>query len=67
MRIINTDNHGGDYPDEKFLCCGKSPLRFNLEDAKIIQGVLNKKITNDSPRYWRIVEDDYKLQPGFEP
>jgi hypothetical protein len=64
MRIVETDNFGGDYPDESFLNVGV----VSVDDAIAICAVLNERLSGTGePRYWKIVEDDYKLQPGFEP
>ena len=64
-RIVETDNFGGDYPDEKFLGL---PL-MRKEDADAIAGRINTRLCNDdrASRFWRVVEDGYELQPGFEP
>ncbi len=64
MKIIETDNFGGDYPDEKDVLLGLSE-----EAAHEIAAVINKHKCNhpNAPRYWQVVADDYQLQPGFEP
>lgn len=66
MKIIETDNYGGDYPDEKFV--GIRQL-MNAEQAKIIADALNKAFNPDGhgSRFWDVVPDDYELRPGFEP
>jgi hypothetical protein len=62
--IVDTDNFGGDYPNERFVCTG-----INYErNAEEIADHLNRH--KDNPRYYRVVrhvEVRYKLQPGFEP
>jgi len=63
MRIIETDNFGGDYPDEKFL---NLPL-LREEDACKVADAINGAFPPCYRRYWRVVPDDYKLQPGFTP
>jgi hypothetical protein len=63
MKIIETDNFGGDYPDEKFL--NLPPLRE--EHARKIADAINGAFPECHRRYWRVVADDYKLLPGFEP
>ena len=65
MRIIETDNFGGDYPDETFV---NLPDLIKV-DADIICGVINHACcpSDYALRFWRVVENDYKLQPGFEP
>ena len=65
MKIVQTDNFGGDYPDEEFVT-GLPYLRTK-EQAEIIANAINSTVPGNYGRYWRVVEDDYKLQPGFEP
>jgi len=62
MRIVDTDNFGGDYPNEKFLLW---PMR--KEAAEKIATILNVETGPDSARYYKVVEDDYVLVPGFIP
>lgn len=64
-KIVETDNFGGDYPDEKFVTL---PL-LSQSDACTIAGSINACLcdTDDAPRYWKVVENGYVLQPGFEP
>lgn len=72
MRIVDTDNFGGDYPDEKFLAWvdsdGKArPAYFyNEREAVDVCHVLNGPRL-DNARYFKAVPDDYKLVPGFTP
>ena len=62
VRVVDTDNFGGDYPDEKFV------TEVLTEDAcKKIADVHNAKCGYYAYRYWKVVPDDYKLEPGFEP
>lgn len=64
MKIVETDNFGRDYPDEKFIKL--PPLNKELAD-KLCEAI-NKAWSGDySPRFWKVVEDDYILLPGFEP
>lgn len=65
MKIVETDNFGGDYPDEKFV---NLPW-MNEEQARKVANVLNEAFSSyiGSSRFWLVVPDDYKLQPGFEP
>lgn len=75
FKIVNTDNFGGDYPDESFLATvyskGRtSPCTYSREeDAKKVADILNGPANERSPRarYWKVVASDYVLQPGFEP
>lgn len=62
-KIVNTDNFNSDYPDEYFLNCGTLPEYL----ADIIVTILNRDWSAYSSRYWKIVDENYKLQPGFEP
>lgn len=65
FRIVNTDNFGGDYPNETFL-----PLTFQTRDSALrVADAINAELCNNehSPRFWKVVNSDYKLQPGFEP
>jgi hypothetical protein len=63
MKIVNTDNYGGDYPAEWFL-----NVHFTRKHrAEVVAEILNLDEGEDASRYWRVVEDDYVLQPGFEP
>lgn len=61
-RIVNTDNHGGDYPDEKFEL-----FPMTEDQAKALVAIINDFAGPDSDRYWKVVDLGYKLQPGFEP
>jgi len=65
MRIVETDNHGGDYPDETFI----NLPRTSQECAEKICNVINDCFCqNDyALRFWKVVPDDYKLIGGFKP
>lgn len=63
MKIIETDNFVGDYPDEKFL----NLPDLKEEHAKEICKAINSGFSDRCPRYWRVVSNDYKLEPGFKP
>ncbi len=63
MRIVETDNYGGDYPNENFVL-----HHMSNKAAKEIVDVINKCCSGElASRYWKVVNNDYKLQPGFEP
>ena len=63
-KIVNTDNFGGDYPNETFL----SLPRMQKENAVAICALINDALSGPScPRFWKVVDDDYVLEPGFEP
>jgi len=61
-KIVNTDSFGRDYPDEVFVL-----WRMPEEDAEAICDILNKRGGEHASRYFKVVGDDYTLQPGFEP
>lgn len=63
MRIVNADNFDSDYPNESFEL-----WVMPRDAAKEIAAALNKHFSGPySPRYWKVVENDYELKPGFEP
>lgn len=61
-RVVETDNFGGDYPDEKFV----TGILPKAECIKIADE-MNDKAGPNSFRFWKVEKDDYILQPGFEP
>lgn len=64
MKIINTDNFGGDYPDEHFV----NLASMSEEHAKKVCKAINDAFDHPyKDRYYKVVKDDYVLQPGFEP
>lgn len=73
FKIVNTDNYGGDYPDESFLCASKTDSNsahlsyLHAPVAQSIADALNKASGPEAPRWWKVVPADYTLQPGFEP
>ena len=64
MKIVETDNFGGDYPNERFV--GPLP-HMNAEQAEKVAAVINEVAGERHHRYWKVVDDRYELQPGFEP
>lgn len=62
FRVVETDNFGGDYPDESFA---GHPM--TKEDAERVAEIFNAAVWENYPRFWRVVEEPYKLVPGFEP
>lgn len=61
--IVNTDNFGGDYPDEKFLL-----QNLSEKQAERIAAVINQELSGDhAPRFWKVVKQPYTLQGPFEP
>lgn len=65
FKIVETDNYGGDYPDEKFV--ENLPYFNNKESAQKIANAINDSVPETHERYWKVVEMPYQLQPGFEP
>jgi len=64
MKIIHTDNFNGDYPNEEFV--NELP-RLSEDVAKKIVDLINSSQPEYAPRYYVVVSDDYKLEPGFTP
>jgi hypothetical protein len=62
FRVVETDNFGSDYPDERFT---GPPL--TEEDANRVADTFNEATHADHPRFWKVVPVGYKLRPGFEP
>ena len=65
MKIVETDNFGGDYPDEKFV--NNIPSFLHEDTCQIIADIINNAIGKNYNRFWKVVDNDYKLKPGFEP
>jgi hypothetical protein len=61
-RIVNTDNFGRDYPDERFFLW---PMREDI--AKRIADAMNDDAGPHAERFYKVVPNDYELVPGFEP
>jgi hypothetical protein len=64
-KIIHTDNFGGDYPAEVQVT--GLPLSMPENDLQMICAIINARVGSQHPRYWKVVQDDYVLQPGFKP
>lgn len=63
MRIVETDNFRRDYPDEKFL----NIPSMDEETSQYVADAINYAVGPFHPRFWKVVENDYILEPGFEP
>lgn len=62
-RIVDTENFGMDYPNETFVLGDLSE-----EAAEAITKVINEHCSGEqAERYWKVVDNDYRLKPGFEP
>lgn len=64
-KLIHTDNFGRDYPDERVV--EQLPGHMPKEMLQQIANICNEYVGPNSSRYWKVVPEDYKLQPGFEP
>ena len=62
-RIIETDNYGSDYPNETFV--NLPPM--TEEHARNVAAAINAGFPASHERYWMVVPNNYRLQPGFEP
>lgn len=66
-KIVETDNHGSDYPNEKFV----TPLPvLSKEVCEMICWIINQATNHrdlDADRFSKVVDENYTLQPGFEP
>lgn len=63
MKIVSTDNYGRDFLDEKFV---ENLPNLSQVVAQEVCDVLNRS-NPAGPRYFKVVNNDYKLLPGFEP
>lgn len=63
-RVVETDNFCGDYPNESF----HGPV-MTKDAAEQVAEIFNKESGADlgGDRFYKVVEETYKLQPGFEP
>ncbi len=60
--IVDTDNFGGDYPNERILLWPMS-----RKACERICAILNEAAGPHARRYYKVEENVYELQPGFEP
>ncbi|MHB1097957.1 MAG: hypothetical protein ACYCZR_00250 [Burkholderiales bacterium] len=68
MRIVETDNFDGDYPDESFLLWPMPEAAAKeIADAVNRAADIGGYAAGHASRYWKVVPDNYVLQPGFEP
>jgi len=64
FRIVETSNQDEDYPDEKFV----EPLpAMTKDEAQRVADAINRATGPLHRRFWRVVDNAYKLRPGFEP
>ena len=63
FRVVETDNFGGDYPDESFA---GPPV--SKATAELVAAAFNREAGGDNARrFWKVEPQGYQLQPGFEP
>lgn len=63
--IVETDNFGGDYPNESIV---NIPRFRSREAAQELADLINKNFSSCADRrFWKVVEHGYILRPGFEP
>jgi hypothetical protein len=60
--VVETDNFGGDYPNETFA----GPM-LTEEEATKVADIFNNATHENHSRFWKVVKFPYKLLPGFEP
>jgi hypothetical protein len=63
--VVDTDNFGGDYPNERFVAFGMSE-----REAQNFADAANKQMGENAPRFLNVVKHiviSYVLAPGFEP
>lgn len=70
--VVNTDNFGGDYPNEMALGFYNTKgvfyvYRDTQERAKAVADILNAECNERTPRWHSVRPDTYALRPGFEP
>ena len=63
-RVVETDNFGGDYPNESF----EGPL-MTYEECERVAEMFNtaSHAAHGGNRYYKTEHTSYKLAPGFEP
>ena len=63
MRIVNTDNFAGEYPNESFV----NIPSLSKVNAGFIAQMINEECSGiTASRYWKVVENNYKLPPTME-
>lgn len=67
MKIVNTDNFGGDYPNERFVDIPSMDEKSCKGVCHIVNSYFNPPEAPDSSRFWKVVPNDYELSPEFEP
>lgn len=63
-KVVETDNFGSDYPNEKFV---EHLPTMNDRQAEMLAYLINTFTRENSDRFWKAVPGNYQLQTGFEP
>lgn len=63
--VVDVDNFANENSSEHFV--ENTDDGVTEEVAKRIAASHNDRMTEGSPRYWRVVRLPYKLAPGFQP
>jgi len=63
MKIVETDTFCWEYPKEEFL---NLPY-MSAKHAQRVADLLNEIAGHGSFRRWKVVDNQYELQPGFKP
>lgn len=61
MKIIRVDNFNRETVSDLLVC-----ENISQHYGEIIVGLLNNKESNESPNFFKLVQDDYKLY-NFQP
>lgn len=64
--VVSSDNFGGDYPNETFVSVPMTQTQA-AEHCRKLNTELERQFGSASPRWHKVVEEGYKLEPGFEP
>lgn len=65
FKIVNTDDYGGDYPNERYV--EGLPVIYNRDKAQAIADAINAATPEGHDRWFKVVEEGYSLQAGFQP
>ena len=70
--VVDTDNFGGDHPNEKYLSITDSegntrPRLFRKEEAEKVAEVINSLSSKNAPRWYKVEPASYQLKLGFKP
>ena len=66
--VVDTDNFGGDYPNEKYLSITDSegntrPRLFRKEEAEKVVEAINSLTPKNTPRWYKVEPASYQLKP----